>query len=155
VQTKTSPTISSERLARELLTLWQSLLRSSERGMFSALEELDISLTQLKALHRLDTTAGELSVKELAEGLSISLAAASRTVEGLLRRGLLERREDEHDRRIKRVRIGADGRDLVRRLNEARLQGLSAWAATLPADQRAALSGALAPILAELPEVCS
>ena len=44
-----------------------------------------------------------VSVKELAEELGLSLPGASRAVDALLQRGLVERREDEHDRRMKRA----------------------------------------------------
>ena len=40
----------------------------------------------------------------------MSLPNASRTVDGLLQRGLVERREDEHDRRVKRVGAQREGR---------------------------------------------
>ena len=43
---------------------------------------------------------------------------ASRTVEGLLQRGLVERREDEHDRRMKRVRITKAGGAAVARIGK-------------------------------------
>ena len=75
----------------------------------------------------------------------MSLPATSRTVDGLLQRGLLERREDEHDRRIKRVRLTDEGRDVVDRIDTARLagpRGLRRHA--LPDEQRAALLAAAA-----------
>jgi DNA-binding MarR family transcriptional regulator len=143
----------AERLAAQLLELWARLMRHSGAGVFELVEELELSITQLKALNVLDRCVAELSVKELSQALGLSLPGASRTAEGLLRRGLLERREDEADRRIKRVRITDSGRDIVRRIETARLQGLQAWAATLSDAHRDALLSALGPLLSDLQEV--
>lgn len=134
---------SPEAVAQQLLRLWTLITRGSGRHMAALLEELDLSLTQMKALHMLDACAEELSVKELSERLAVSLPGASRIADGLLRRGLLERREDEHDRRVKRVRISPGGRTVVTRINTARLEGLEAFAASLTDAQRKRLSGAL------------
>jgi DNA-binding MarR family transcriptional regulator len=76
----------------------------------------------------------------------LSLPATSRTVDGLLRRGLLSRHEDLEDRRIKRVRLTDEGRRVVHRIVTARLQGLEAFATTLSDDQRAALMAALSDL---------
>ena len=75
-------------------------------------------MTQMKTLGMLDDCVEEVSVKELSERLGLSLPATSRTVDGLLRRGLLSRREDTEDRRIKRVRLTDDGRDVVDRIDD-------------------------------------
>lgn len=145
--------MATDHVAAQLLELWGRLMRHSGGGVFDLVEELDLSITQLKALNVLDRCVAELSVKELGQALGLSLPGASRTADGLLRRGLLERREDEADRRVKRVRITDAGREVVRRIETARLQGLQAWAATLPDAQRDALAGALRPILSDLQEV--
>ena len=57
-----------------------------------------------------------------------------------------QRREDEHDRRMKRVSITADGRDVAQRLWAARIVGIEEVAAALTDEQRAALHGALVDI---------
>jgi DNA-binding MarR family transcriptional regulator len=62
------------------------------------------------------TLSGELSVSELAERLALSLSTTSLMVGQLSRAGLLERVEDQRDRR----------RTLVR-LNETYREQLSAW----------------------------
>ena len=138
--------VSAKELAGELLDLWSHLMRGSSRQMFAILGELDLTMTQMKTLGMLDDCVEEVSVKELSERLALSLPATSRTVDGLLRRGLLSRHEDAEDRRIKRVRITDDGRAMVQRIVTARLQGLEAYAATLSDDQRAQLMAALADL---------
>ena len=130
-------------LAAELLDLWRVILKGSTRDLYRLLAEVDLSLTQLKLLHVLAEHETEISVKELAEALAMSLPNASRTVDALLQRGLVERREDEHDRRMKRVRANDTARELIDRIDTARLQGLEAWAADLSPVQRQALLDAL------------
>ena len=60
-----------------------------------------------------------------------------------MRRGLLERREDEDDRRVKRLTITPAGREAIARIDALRLRGLEQYAATLTDDQRERLAGAL------------
>jgi DNA-binding MarR family transcriptional regulator len=134
---------SVEALAAQLLKLWGRLMRGSTKGLYALLAELDLSMTQMKTLHILTECEHEISVKELAEELAMSLPNASRTVEHLLQRGLVERREDEHDRRMKRIAATDAGREVVQRIETARLQGLEAWAGDLSPEQRRTLLDAL------------
>jgi DNA-binding MarR family transcriptional regulator len=130
-------------VAAALLDLWRQVLSGSTRPLYALLAEADLSMTQLKLLHVLVECEREVSVKEIAEQLSMSLPNASRTVDGLLQRGLVERREDEHDRRVKRVGPTPAARDLIDRVDTARLQGLEAWAEGLSPVQRTTLLDAL------------
>ena len=115
-----------------------------ENAAFALIAELGLSLTQVKTLHLLDACEEALSVGEVSEQLGVSVPAASRTVDGLLRKGWLERREDEHDRRMKRVSLTKDGGEVARGIAEARMAGLEAFAASLTDEQRARLHDALA-----------
>jgi DNA-binding MarR family transcriptional regulator len=138
---------SSEELARELYTFLAYLLSTSTPDFFRALSEADVTLTQVKLLHLLAGTESELSLKDIAEEMSFSLAGVSRSIEALHQRGLVERREDEKDRRMKRVRIASEGRDLVRSLNEMRVNLLAQFVDTIPDPQRRVLLDALSPIV--------
>jgi DNA-binding MarR family transcriptional regulator len=139
--TKASPEV----LAAELLKLWHHLIKGSTPALYATLSELDLSMTQMKTLHVLaDCPADrELSLRDLAERLAMSLPNTSRTIDGLLQRDLVQRREDEHDRRIKRVRITQPGRKVIERIDTARLEGLAGWAASLTPEQRTRLLDAL------------
>jgi DNA-binding MarR family transcriptional regulator len=138
--------VSAKELAAELLDLWAHLMRGSSQQMFAVLGELELSMTQMKTLSMLDDCLEEVSVKEVSERLALSLPATSRTVDGLLRRGLLSRHEDAEDRRVKRVRLTDEGRSVVQRIVTARLQGLESYASTLSDDQRAQLMAALSEL---------
>jgi len=138
--------VSSKQLASEMLELWHQIMRGSSEHMYSLIAELDVSLTQMKTLHVLFNAADEVSVKELSDPLGLSLPGTSRIVDGLLRRGWVERREDPVDRRIKRVGITAEGRRVVNRIEAARLAGLEDYAASLTPEQRNRLSSALSDL---------
>ena len=144
MQAKTASTqVSPKELAGELLELWHHLMRGSSQHLYALIGELEISITQMKTLHALDDCVDEVSVKELADRLGLSLPGASRMVDGLLRRGWIERREDPADRRMKRVGITPEGRTVIARIETARLAGLEDYAASLTPEQRATLSSAL------------
>lgn len=135
--------VSPKQLAESLTALWRMVASGSEDASLALIAELGLSLTQVKSLFLLQHCDEEISVGELAERLGISLAATSRTVEGLLQRGWLERREDEHDRRMKRVTLTPEGREMAGRIADARMAGLEAFAASLTDEQRARLHTAL------------
>ncbi len=132
-------------LAGQLLALWREVIGSGGVAAYAIFEELELTLTQVKALSAL--ARDELTVKELAERLGLSLPGASRAVDALVERDLLHRREDTDDRRMKRVRCTAAGQDALKRLDEARLAGLEQFSATLAPAHRKRLSAALRPIV--------
>ena len=138
----------ADELAEQLLALWRAALAPRGVATYAIFEELDLTLTQVKTLTAL--SADELTVKDLAERLGLSLPGASRAVDALVARGLLGRREDTSDRRMKRLLCSDAGREALRRLDEARMAGVAQFAATLPPAQRKRLSGALQPILDDL-----
>jgi DNA-binding MarR family transcriptional regulator len=129
-----------------MLGLVGYLMRSSTPDFFRALSEHELTFTQVKLLNELDRPECYLAQTELAANLALSLPAVSRAVDGLEARGYVERREDEHDRRMKRVRVTAAGRRVLRRLTETRLKLLERFAATLSDDERRDLAAALVPI---------
>ncbi len=118
-------------------------MHASSTEFFAILDELDVSIMQVKMLEALGSADVELSVKELSERLSCSLPSSSRTIETLLQRGWLERREDEHDRRVKRVLVTDAGREVIGRVNNVRLQNIQRFVATLDDRRRAKLADAL------------
>jgi DNA-binding MarR family transcriptional regulator len=145
-------TTAAAELAADLLTLWRHVISNGDgdAGAYAIFDELELTLTQVKALCALSRE--ELTVKELAERLRLSLPGASRAVDALVSRDLLHRREDPADRRQKRLRCTAAGHDALSRLDEARLAGLAAFATSLPAARCRRLSAALRPVLDDLRE---
>ena len=119
--------------------------RTASPDMFRVLGEVELSFTQMKVLFLL-SEHDELSVKELADRLSMSLPAMSRSVDGLHGRGFVARRECESDRRSRRIALLPQGRDVLDRVTAAREAALVAFAAELSDADRSALHAALLPI---------
>lgn len=62
--------------------------------------------------------SGELTIGELAANLRLDHSTLSRTVDGLVRKQLLERRRDDEDRRLVRIKLTANGRKTCRQVHE-------------------------------------
>ncbi|HEX5225295.1 MAG TPA: MarR family transcriptional regulator, partial [Solirubrobacteraceae bacterium] len=127
------------------------------KELYGLLGELDISMTDIKALHTLDDRSDVegCSVKQLSEQLGLSLPGCSRAVETLLQRGYLERHEDEHDRRVKRVRLTDEGRKVPAGLSEGRLTALAQLIDSFDEEEARTLSSALELIVARREEIAS
>ncbi|MDX6674179.1 MAG: hypothetical protein QOH11_1597 [Solirubrobacteraceae bacterium] len=157
MQVITAPTKASDvQVAEGLYAVLHHLMRSSGREVFQAMADADLTLTTYKALHALDQRerGHEACVKHVAEDLVMSVPAASRIVDGLHQRGYVERREDEQDRRMKRVAITPAGREVMSRVNATRLAAAEQFAASLTEAERSSLAAALAPLL-ERPEIAA
>jgi DNA-binding MarR family transcriptional regulator len=141
-------------LTEGLYALLISILKATTPDMMGQLSTLDLSITQMKLLHMLEGPGVERSVKELAEILGVSLPSASRAVDGLHQRELVVRREDEQDRRMKRVRISPAGLELVQRFQESRLTTIERFATSLSPEESAALAPALR-LLLERPDIAA
>jgi DNA-binding MarR family transcriptional regulator len=149
VQATSSPTQArgAEQLVGELYAFISFLHQLSTPDVLAAFGELELTLSQLKLLHALASRSEPVSVKEAAALLPLSLPAASRTIDDLVRRGFAERHEDPLDRRMKRVSVTDAGRRTIRRLDAARIDRLREFAAMLSEDERTRLRDALALLL--------
>jgi DNA-binding MarR family transcriptional regulator len=147
-----APTQTKTQLASDLYALVIYLHKECNSDLFEAVGVLELTLTQIKVMHYLEDADRPLTLKEGAELVKVSLPAASRLVDDLVRRGFAERHEDLEDRRMKRVSLTEDGRAVIRRLNAARLIGLQKFTETLTDPERELLQSALAKLL-ERPEV--
>lgn len=134
-------------LANDLYALVVHLHKHCSSDLLEAVGALELTLTQAKLLHYLQDAGRELTLKEGAELVHVSLPAASRLVDDLVRRGYVQRHEDVDDRRMKRVQLTDTGRSLISTLNAARLSGLQQFTETLTALERDRLAAALSALL--------
>jgi DNA-binding MarR family transcriptional regulator len=140
----------AELLVAQLLALGTQVAQAGESRVMDVAVELDLSLTQVRALVGLWRAEQDLSLGELAREVGLSDAAAVRMVDGLLRSGLVARREDDRDRRVKRISLTDAGRAAVSELVAAKRDGLERFARALTADELVALTAALHPIVERL-----
>lgn len=104
-------------------------------GLSRTLRDEDLSVAQLAAIHVVDD-AGELGQSLLAAELGLSASATSRLVDGLVQRGLLERRESPSDRRARSLSLSPRGAAMLDEIGDARAQLIETVIRPLP---RAAL----------------
>ena len=107
------------KLARNMGQFRRAIVREFVFNILSTFVEFDYSLPQLATLLLLDEE-GELTIKQLTEFLGRSISATSRLLDQLVERGMVSRREDEHDRRSKRIAITEQGRKLITTLEQRR-----------------------------------
>lgn len=141
---------SVDELAEDLMSFGQLIKRSGEAQILAVALEHDLSISQMRALFVLYDCEEELAVHELAKRLALSMATTGRAVSGLTRIGMAVRREDEQDRRVKRISISDHGRGFVRGLTEAHRSAMRECAELLTGQERTDLANALAPVLERL-----
>lgn len=147
---KQPPTTARDRdLAIRLGSLMLCTMSPEGGSLVRAIDETGLTFTQMKALVRLSSPEATEAptVKDVAEGLGLSLASASRAVDGLVRRGLASRVEDPDDRRVRRVSLTDDGQAIGDELMAARLAGLESFVRSLSSDERRKLDAALEVLL--------
>jgi len=144
---QTKATVTAEQLAALMARYLMSAMRTAQTEVFHVVAELELSMTQLKILHILDGSDHELTPSELAQFVGLSPAATGRAVDALTRAGIVSRRDDDADRRVKRLALTPAGQAAITRISEARLAGLTRLVSDLDADQRQALADALTPLL--------
>ncbi|MFW0783315.1 MarR family transcriptional regulator [Gordonia sp. CPCC 206044] len=110
----------------------------------------DLTFSQIRVLFALGAHGEDsesMSVHEIAGQVNLSLAAAGRTVDKLVGTGLVDRREDPTDRRVKRVSLTAEGADVVASQVTIKREMLRSFVAGLPVGLRDGLCSALSPIV--------
>jgi DNA-binding MarR family transcriptional regulator len=147
-------TVATDPVATDLYALVVHLHKNCNSDLFEAVGAIELTLTQIKLLHHLEDAERDLTLKEGAELVHVSLPAASRMVDELVRRGFVDRHEDVADRRMKRLHITDPGRAVIRQLNAARLAGFQQFAQSLTDAERRALAAALTKLL-ERPEIAA
>ncbi len=98
--------------------------------------EFDVSPMGLKLLQVLEPGA-EVPMSALAERLFCDASNVTGMVDRLEARGLLERRDDPRDRRVKRIALTDDGASMRERVLERLYEPPAAIARLSRADQRA------------------
>jgi DNA-binding MarR family transcriptional regulator len=150
-KTATTTGVTPKQLADMMAAFMATAMKSSQTQVFQVVEDLELSMTQLKILHILDGVDRELTPSELAQFVGLSPAATGRAVDALVRAGVVHRRDDDADRRVKRLTLTPAGTAAVNRITQARLEALANVVSKLDADQRDALAAALAPLLPDSP----
>jgi DNA-binding MarR family transcriptional regulator len=106
-----------------ILAAQRDLGRALLTGNAHPLLGLNLTMRQLQVL-LLCAVRGSAAGQELAGDMGIGLATLTGIVDRLAAQGLVDRREDPADRRVRRVELTARGRELVDDVLEARTRHL-------------------------------
>jgi len=145
-------------LATDLIGAIFPLFKDSQSEVMAATAEFDLTFSQLRMLFVLDRAGADLAVNELADRVSLSMAAAGRAADGMVRSGLLFRREDVEDRRVKRIGLTPAGSQAIEKIGAARRLAAQRFVSALNDLEREALASALATLgaltRAHIPNPC-
>lgn len=140
-------TDSADRVFASLSTLFERLSCAAKSSTMDVVFEADLTFSQFRAMTELGARGAAMSVNELADALHLSVAAAGRAVDRLVGLGLVDRREDRTDRRVKRVSLTESGHRFAAAAADARADVLRDFARRLPDDVADNLDAALRPIV--------
>jgi DNA-binding MarR family transcriptional regulator len=118
-----------EKLSDTEMDAWQALLHAHHQITRKLDSELrsshELSFAEYDVLLRLARATGRtLSMTELAKRIMISPSGLTRVVDGLEKKGLVERKRTREDARVVFASLTTEGRDAVRRAAQTHLRGI-------------------------------
>ncbi len=135
-----------------VLSASRVLVAIAARSLADAGEE--VTLTQYRSLVVL-ASRGPQSMAELAEAVAVTPPTASRLCDRLVKKGLVRRRTDRHDRRQVHIALTQTGRDLVDAVTARRRQEIADLLTAVPIKTQRSVAVALtqlAQAAGEVPE---
>lgn len=136
-----------ERLSAVLEKFVFGLFVAARSDSVNQLVELDLQLSQARTLFTVGHHDGPLPIHAIAEKLTMSVTAAGRNIDSLVRLGLLTREESQGDRRVKLVGLTEQGRSLICDHVALQRTSLDEFVARLSDPLRADLCTALTAVL--------
>jgi DNA-binding MarR family transcriptional regulator len=137
--------LQNPRLLSERIAIGRALWRDLVIGFSAQLHRLGLGFTQLAAMYAIGGTQ-TLTIADLAEQVGRSHSATSRLVDGLVRRGLVERAEEVADRRQRTLDLSLDGRALLAQIDRARADEFLSIVRPLPPAERALIAMGVAAL---------
>jgi DNA-binding MarR family transcriptional regulator len=130
----------------EQIALFRRYLRQIERAVARSLKDqttcCDVTLAQCHVLLELEEM-GSPNVVELAARLKLDASTLSRTVDGLVKSGLVSRVENPENRRSILLSLTKEGRKTCNRINQMCNQFYSGLFERIPAGRRTQLLNAI------------
>ena len=112
-------------------------MRRSMHNFICYSKEKGLSMSQIGALFRI--FRGKSSVSDISDNLGVTSAAASQMLERLVQQGLILRKEDPNDRRVRQIVLTDKGHQILQESIAVR-QG---WLENLTDSQREQVTAAL------------
>jgi DNA-binding MarR family transcriptional regulator len=140
----------TEDVVDAVLNASRVLVAIAARSLADAGEE--VTLTQYRALVVL-ASRGAQGVAALADAVAVTPPTASRLCDRLVRKGLVRRRTDRHDRRQVRVGLTEAGRRLIDTVTARRRKEIAALLAAVSPEEQQSVATALRRLTASAGEV--
>jgi len=83
--------------------------------------EENLSFSQVAALHIIDRE-GVVNVNDISTSLNLSMSATSRMIDELVKKDLIERKEDQENRRAKTLSLTTSGKKFMDTLSIERVK---------------------------------
>lgn len=107
----------SEELAEKLIESMDVIMRIRGSVFREELERSEVTFTQFHMLKMVGLHGG-MTVSELARAMLVAPPTASRMIESLCSKGLLQREKDARDQRVTHVKITRSGTEVTRKIKE-------------------------------------
>ena len=122
---------------RQVVMLILHIMRNLRQSGMEIGSDIELSYPQILILYAL-LENGAATMGELSRWLKITQGVATRTVDGLVDKGLVERVRDEEDRRVVTVRLSARGQQHAEQMITLHLEKLhEVFLEIKPADRKA------------------
>lgn len=139
------PRMQNPRELSDSIAMGRALWRDLVIGFAAQLGELNLGFTQLAALYAL-ADSGTMTVSDMADTLDRSPSAVSRLVDSLVARGLVERRQDAEDRRLRTLALTVRGKAVLGRVDRGRAEEFLAIVRPLAIRERAIVAMGVAAL---------
>ena len=136
----------------KIIELQRQMGRTLHGAYPEPLRRLDLTVAQMKILYLLGRR-GPSAVGQIAEQLEVAQPSATRTLNRLVRQGLVERFEHPDDRRVSMHRLALSGQALLDQLQQGRRNRLDAALRRLSAAKLAQVVAAFESLVLALEEV--
>jgi len=136
----------SEQFSDTLHEWAHTFMRRSFHDFKQYMDTWGLSTSQANALMRL-YHSGACGVSDIGGHVGISNAAASQMIDRLVQMGLVERKEDLGDRRVKQLKLTEKGCSLAEKGVEAHSRWMENLGKTLTEAQKAKICSAMAQLI--------
>jgi DNA-binding MarR family transcriptional regulator len=137
LETHLQPSLSEQ----DIFQHFEFFMQRSMRGMLGSMKQSGLSMPQIYTLMYL-YHEGEVRISDIAVMMEVGKAAASQLVERLVQQGLVERVEDEQDRRAKKIRLLTKSLPFIEKGFGVHRQQMQQVFASLSPEKRAAVETA-------------
>jgi DNA-binding MarR family transcriptional regulator len=142
--------VAQDAMVDAVLSASRVLVAIAARSLADAGEE--VTLTQYRSLVVL-ASRGPQSMAALAESVAVTPATASRMCDRLVKKGLVRRRSDRHDRRQVRLALTETGRRLVDAVSSRRRLEIAELLGGIPPETQQSVVAALSQLAQSAGEV--